>query len=225
MKISYVNNKRMKKIWLLALIVFISLNTWSQTYVGVKGGYAFSTISFKPYQETKLLTDNGLDLGLFFKHYNSKYVGFQAELYRINRGYMLPTDETNTVVFKRVNTYIELPIFLQFRLNLKFAYVHVNAGPYIAYLLSAEEGDNSSGSYKMKSVKFNVLRDKRFDYGLMGGGGLSHDFKWGTIQAEFRVSYGFADFYDHTYADMPQQSKSVTQAINIGYFYRFGATQ
>jgi hypothetical protein len=164
-------------------------------------------------------------LGVSFKYYKEKYVGFQAELYTITKGYRVPVDEndeTNKTTFKRVNTYIELPIFMQFRLNLTFAYVHVQAGPYISYLISAKEGDNSSGNYKMESVNFNVLRDNRVDYGLIGGGGLSHDFKWGTIQVEVRVSYGFGDLYKHTYTDMPDQSKSVTQAINIGYFYRFG---
>ena len=131
-------------------------------------------------------------------------------------------DTTFLAAYKRVNTYIELPLFVQFRLNLKFAYIHVNAGPYISYLISAEEGDNTSGRFKLEKIDFNILRDNRFDYGLIGGVGLSHDFKWGTIQAEARVSYGFADLFDYTYSNMPKQSKSVTESVNVGYYYKFG---
>ncbi len=213
----------MKKFWLIVFSSIFFSNVFGQTYVGLKAGYTMSTISFDPVvKDTKMLFGEVLDYGLTFKHYNAKYVGFQAELFATKRGYRAPKDETNNATFKRVNTYIELPMFIQFRLNLKVAYIHVNAGPYIAYLISAKEGDNTSGSYKLEKVDFNVLRDNRFDYGLMGGLGLSYDFKWGTIQAEARVSYGFADLYDHTYTDMPKESKSVTQQINIGYFYRFG---
>ncbi|BDX37450.1 hypothetical protein CYCD_08050 [Tenuifilaceae bacterium CYCD] len=214
----------MRKLWLIAFSSILFSNVSGQTYVGLKAGYTMSTISFDPVvEDTKMLFGEGFDYGLTFKHYNAKYVGFQAELYTTKRGYRAPTDETNNATFKRVNTYIELPMFIQFRLNLKVAYIYVNAGPYIAYLMSAKEGDNTSGSYKLEKVDFNVLRDNRFDYGLMGGVGLSYDFRWGTIQAEARVSYGFADLYDHTYTDMPKESKSITQQINIGYFYRFGS--
>lgn len=191
-------------------------------YVGLKGGYTMSNVSFEPVEKTKMLFSNGIDLGITFKHYNAKYVGFQAELYTTNRGYRKPTDDTNLFTFRRINKYIELPMFIQFRINLKVAYLHLNAGPYMAYLISAEEGDNTSGKYLIEKVDFNVLRDNRFDYGLMGGIGLSYDFKWGTIQAEARVGYGFADLYDHTYTDMPNQSIAVTENISIAYFYNFG---
>ncbi|MGE0078473.1 MAG: porin family protein [Bacteroidales bacterium] len=214
----------MKRVLLIAVTLIFVYQSFGQTYVGAKAGYTMSKISFEPVNEdVKMLFGGGFDFGVTFKHYNAKYVGFQAELYTTHRGYRVPTDETNNATFERVNTYIELPIFIQFRLNLKIAYLHVNAGPYISYLLAAKEGDNTSGSYKLEKVDFNVLRDNRVDYGLMGGVGLSYDFKWGTIQAEARISYGYADLYDHTYTDMPKESKAVTQQINVGYFYRFGS--
>lgn len=211
-----------RKLSLIAISLIFVSELSAQTYAGLKGGYTMSNISFTPVEDTKMLFGNGFDLGLSIKHYNAKYVGFQAELYSTKRGFRKPTDETNNFSYRRINTYIELPMFIQFRLNLKFAYIHVNAGPYIAYLLSAEEGDNTSGSFKMEKIEFNVLRDNRFDYGLMGGLGLSYDFRWGTIQADARVSYGFADLYDHSYKGMPSQSISVTQNVTVAYFYRFG---
>lgn len=213
----------MRKLWFIIILLSFVSPIYGQTYAGAKLGYTMSKIVFEPVvKDQKMLFGGGVDFGFTFKHYNAKYVGFQAEFYTTSRGYRVPIDNANNATFKRINTYIELPIFIQFRLNLKVAYLHVNAGPYISYLISAKEGDNTSGSYKLDNVDFNVLRDNRFDYGLMGGAGLSYDFKWGTIQAEARISYGYADLYDHTYTDMPKESKSVTQQVNIGYFYRFG---
>jgi len=212
----------MKKIYLFIITVLFSTTLFGQIYVGVKGGYTMSNISFEPVEETKMLFSDGIDLGVTFKHFNAKYVGFQADLYTTNRGYRKPTDDTNLYTFVKVNQYIELPMFIQFRINLKVAYLHVNAGPYMSYLISAKEGDNTSGEYLIEKVKFNVLRDNRFDYGLMGGIGLSYDFRWGTIQAEARVGYGFADLYDHTYTNMPKQSIAVTENVNVAYYYTFG---
>lgn len=216
----------MKRYWLIAVVLLFTGDLFAQIFVGVKGGYSVSTMEFTPVEDNKRLLDGGLDYGLTFKYYNAKHVGFQGELYITHRGYRLPIDENDPkILFKRINTYIELPIFLQFRLNLKLVYLHVNAGPFISYLISAEEGNNTTGSYVMKDVNFNVLRDNRVDYGLMGGAGLSHDFSWGTIQAEIRIGYGFGNLYDHIYTDMPDESRSVVQSINVGYLYRFGKTE
>ncbi len=212
----------MRKLGLAAVSLFLFLTVSGQTYIGIKGGYTMSNISFKPANDSRMLMGGGPELGVAFKYYNAKYVGFQAELYTTHRGYRLPTDETGVYEFKRINQYVELPMFIQFRLNLKIVYIHINAGPFLSYLVSAQEGDNTSGSYKLNKVTFNILRDKRFDYGLIGGAGLSHDFRWGTLQAEARVGYSFGDIYDHTYPNMPNESKSLVQCINFAYFYRFG---
>lgn len=214
----------MNKFFLSAIFSFFTLTGLSQTYIGVKGGYTMSDISFVPVQKTRMLFADGFDYGLVFKHFNLTYFGFQAELYMVNRGYRQPIDiaELGDTLYKRVNTYIELPIFMQVRFNLKLFTIHLNAGPYIAYLIQAREGNNSSGNYQMNNIPINILRDNRIDYGLIGGIGISRDFRWGTLFAEGRVGYGYGDMQKHTYPNMPKQSKAVFQSINIGYLYHFG---
>lgn len=209
---------------LTVLLTIFALSAYSQTYVGVKGGYTMSDIAFSPVQNTRMLFADGFDYGLVFKYFNLKYFGFQAELYMVNRGYRKPIDlaELGDTLYKRVNTYIELPIFMQVRFNLKLFMIHFNAGPYIAYLVQAREGDNSSGEYQMSNITINPLRDNRIDYGLIGGIGLSRDFKWGTFFVEGRVGYGYGDMQKHTYTGMPKQSKAVFQSVNVGYLYHFG---
>ncbi|HPD95101.1 MAG: PorT family protein [Bacteroidales bacterium] len=214
----------MKKFALGVLLILSTISAKSQLSIGVKGGYSMSDISFYPSEDTRLLFGYGLDYGLVLKYYDLKYLGFQAELYSINRGYRQAADlaELGDTLYMRVNNYIELPIFIQARLNLKLVYIHVNAGPYIAYMLNAKEGNNSSGDFKLKKIDFNVLRDKRLDYGIMAGVGLSRNFKWGTIQAEMRIARGYGDFLDPDYPDNPKQSKAIVESVNVAYLYTFG---
>ncbi|MEW5845588.1 MAG: porin family protein [Bacteroidota bacterium] len=206
------------------LFSFLALAGFGQTYVGIKGGYTVSDVAFSPVQNTSMLFADGLDYGVVFKYFNLKYFGFQAELYKVNRGYRKPIDiaELGDTLYKRVNSYVELPIMMQLRFNLKLLTLHFNAGPYIAYLTEVREGDNSSGDYQLSKMSINILRDNRIDYGLIGGVGLSRDFKWGTLYAEGRVGYGYGDIQKHTYPTMPKQSKAVFQSVNFGYMFHFG---
>lgn len=214
----------MFKKTIFIVLAMLSLTGYGQTYIGVKGGYTMSDINFVPVQNTRMLFADGFDYGFVFKYFNLKYVGFQAEFYRVNRGYRKPADiaELGDTIYKRVNSYIELPIFIQFRLNLKLVTLHMNAGPYIAFLTGSREGDNSTGEYQISKIALNILRDNRIDYGLLGGVGLSRDFKWGTLFAEGRIGYGYGDLQKYTYEGMPKQSKAIFQSVNIGYMYHFG---
>lgn len=182
-----------------------------------------SDISFKPVVNTRFLFAHSFDIGLVFKHYNLTYIGFQAEAYIVNRGYRQPIDlaELGDTLYKRVNTYLEIPMFMQVRYNLKIFTIHANVGPYIAYLLKAREGDNSTEKFVMQNINLNILRDNRIDYGLLGGIGISTNFKWGSIYAEGRIGYGFGDLFKHTYSGMPKESKAIFQGVNMGYLYRF----
>jgi len=210
----------MKRLVILffILIPFIS---WSQTYFGVKVGYSpISTISFKPNLKQTAFYGEKLDFGLVMKYYDNKWVGFQGELNLTQRGYNKPFNDSCKL--RQVSNYVELPIIFQLHLNLTGGlYVHAGAGCYAAYMLSAKQGVDTTGSFVMKNYSPNILRDSRFDYGLIGGGGISYEFNWGVIQLEVRVQYGFADLYKYNYTDAPQQSKAVVQNINISYLYNF----
>lgn len=209
----------MKKLFFIIVVIIPSV-CFSQTYVGVKSDYSLlSNISFLPDIKSTIYTGKALDYGLVVKHYDNKWVGFQGEFYFTQRGYNAPYKETNT--FRRINSYVELPIFLQGHIRIKGLYLHANAGCYAAYLLSAKEGVDTTGNMVLSKVHFNILRDNRFDYGLIGGIGLSYEFKWGVVQVEARILYGYADLfkYDYEYEIMPQQSKSIAQNISFCYMY------
>jgi hypothetical protein len=207
----------MKRFLIFALL-FIPTLCGAQMYLGLRAGYSpLSKISFKPSLKASNFPGERPDYGLIFKYYNDKWVGFQGEINFTQRGYNLQIKDTAQL--RHVSNYVEMPIFFQLRLNISGLYVQASAGCYAAYLLSAKQGTDTTGTMVLENYSLNILRDNRFDYGLIGGAGLSYEFRWGVIQVEARVMYGYADLYNYKYAGMPQQSKAVVQNVSISYMY------
>jgi len=207
----------MKRYLFLALF-FIPYFCWAQMYVGIRTGYSpLTKISFKPSNKATNLPGQNLDFGLILKYYNDKWAGVQGEINVTQRGYNVPYNDTAQL--RHLNSYVEMPIFFQLHLNIAGLYVHGGAGCYAAYLLSAKQGTDTTGTMVLNNYSINILRDNRFDYGLIAGAGLSYEFSWGVIQVEARVMYGYADLYKYNYTGMPEQSKAVVQNISFSYMY------
>ena len=154
---------------------------------------------------------------LSLAYFDQKWFGLQAEVNYNQRGYNAPYKDTYKL--RQVNNYVEAPFFTQLRFNMVGVHLHVQAGFYVAYLLSAKQGVDTTGTMVLKTYNLDLLRDNRFDYGLIGGGGLSKEFKWGVIQLDVRFLYGYGDLYKHKYRDMPDQSKAIVQNVSISYMY------
>ncbi len=211
----------MLKRYFFVLLVFIPTLSWSQFYFGVKAGYSpLSNVSFKPDLKSTPFYGNQPDFGLVAKYFDQKWFGLQAEVNFNQRGYNVPFEKTYKL--RQVNNYIEIPFFTQLRFNIAGVHLHGQAGFFVAYLLNAKQGVDTSGTMVLKPYNLDMLRDNRFDYGLVGGGGISKEFKWGVIQLDIRILYGYGDLYKHTYKDMPDQSKSVVQSLSISYLYNIG---
>lgn len=207
----------MKNLFII-LLILTPIFALGQTMVGARGAWGLSGVYIAPTQYQKPIYGN-FEAGLMLKHYNLKYIGFQGELNIVERGYRKPVNEW--AFYKRENTYIELPIFLQGKVQYRASYLILNAGCYAAYLIDSQEGDNLSGAYVMNDYDFSIVRDNRFDYGLLGGLGLGYDIKNITLQVEARVLYGFGDIYDHSFDGNPTQSPFFSQSISFGVLYNF----
>lgn len=205
----------MKRV-IICVILFVPFFALGQTMVGVRGAWGLSGAYIAPTQYQKPVYGN-FEAGFIVKHFNLKYVGFQGELNIVERGYRKPINEW--AFYKRANTYLELPIFLQGKVQYRASYLIINAGCYAAYLIDSKEGDNLSGAYNMVDYDFSILRDNRFDYGLLGGLGLGYDIKNITLQVEVRVLYGLGDIYKHSYNGNPTQSPFFSQSISLGILY------
>ncbi len=205
------------------VLLFFLIPHWafSQLHLGIRGGYSISSIEFTPYQKERSLFDRVFDGGLVVKYFDLEYFGFQGELNFTQRGYRLPIDED--ILKKRINTYIETPIFMQIRFRQKGFFTHFNVGFYASWLLKSAEGDNSSGAYDLSNYEFSLIKDNRVDYGLVGGLALGYDSKWGTLQVEARFFYGLGDLYYYNYDGNPIRSPARVQNLSLTYLYNISS--
>lgn len=205
------------KHYLLLALVLSPVAGFTQLLLGARGGYNISSVSFINDIDQRPIYNGLADAGLVVKYYDLTYFGFQGEMNFTQRGYRAPIDDQ--FFMKRVNSYLELPIYMQVRFKQKNFFVHLNAGFYLSFLLSAKEGTNENGEFEMMSYEFNILRDHRVDYGLPGGVGIGYDFNWGTIQLEVKYVYGLGDLFKYNYEGNPSRSPAWVQNISLSYMY------
>lgn len=207
----------MAKRIIIALFMYIPFLAPGQVYIGARAGYGISSVEFVPTQKERGLFDDGFDFGLSIKYFDLQYVGFQSDLSITRRGYRKPLQDT--LLYKRVNSYLECPIYMQVRLKSKGLFIHLNAGCYGAYLLNSMVGNNQSGEYQMENYKFNILKDNRFDYGLIGTTGIGYETPLGIFQFDFRYTWGLGDLYYHKYEGMPGRSPARVQNLSFSYYW------
>jgi hypothetical protein len=209
----------MKRLIILLVIALPTL-TLGQTFLGIRGASGASGVSLNP-KEAQMQLFGILEGGVVVKHYNLKYIGFQGELNYAQRGYRKPINDT--VTYKRLNNYLELPIFMQGTFQFKKAFLVLQVGCYAAMLLTSTEGNNENGRYVLEKYSINPLRDKRFDYGLAGGGGVGYEVGDIIFQAEYRFHYGLGDLYKYSYAGNPRQSQQFVQTLSLSLLYNFSS--
>ncbi len=208
----------MIKRYFIIFFILIPAFSGAQLYIGAKVGYSpLSTVSFKPSKDATPFYGGKPDFGLIVKYFDQKWFGLQAEVNFTQRGYNAPFKE----IYKErhVSDYIETPFLTQLQIGFIGIKVHAQAGFYLAYLLNSKHGVDSTGTMVLKPYSIDMLRDNRFDYGLVAGGGLSKEFKWGVIQVDIRIQYGYGDIYKHSYKNNPYQSKAIVQNVSISYLY------
>lgn len=196
---------------IVVLLTIGSLHSYGQLLLGVRGGHSISGITFTPEQDTRPLTSPLIDIGLIIKHFDLEHVGFQGELNYTQRGYLSFVD--SSYYYKRVNSFVEMPLFFQIRAARNNFFGHINIGFCASIITHSKAGQNADLSQiELSKYKLNILRDNYFNYGLKGGVGLGYDFSWGTIQFDIRYLYGLGDLYYYNYSGNP--SRSPAWAIN-----------
>lgn len=196
--------------------------------IGINGGANYNTVSFNPtIKQNGLL---GITGGVTARYISEKYFamicGAQVELNFSQRGWDEKFDVTKGFSpedsYVRTMNYVEIPFLahlafgkergLQFFLNL---------GPQIAFLLS--ESEKSKGSWQIKNrlpnEQYGKWTENKFDYGIVGGGGLELRTKAGNFLIEGRYYFGLADFYNSTKKDYFSRSAHATISARITYLF------
>lgn len=137
--------------------------TFTSVRAGIKGGFNASTLDLQNVNNRK--EAYGFHAGVFAQIPAGDFFAIQPELLYTTKG---ASANYNLAFFQGRNTfrlsYAELPILATFKVGRS---VELQAGPYAAYLLSANM--NSEGTFGTGSQRLNTDDFNKFDVGLAGG--------------------------------------------------------
>jgi hypothetical protein len=179
---------------------------------GLRGTAAFTQVEFNPRirQDSRQHYYGGAGL----RFLNSKNAGVQIELNYGTRGYRNTIDSLN---FEgRMYDVIELPLLTHLRFGQgKFStYLHV--GSMIDYVLRARRETFANDELTVVDYELQANRDNRWNYGLIGGFGISYEIGPGRLQAEGRYNYYFGSIEKSILVTRFSQPRS--SQLSLSYF-------
>lgn len=199
-----------------------------ELYLGFGGGALMSSVDFMP---SVLQKNNiGIHAGVSAKYITEKHLGLLLELNYAQRGWMEEFEDNPDFAYNRTLNYIEVPFMTHVYFGNKVRFVF-NAGPQIGFLI----GNSATMSDVLKQyvddmkestdIKVGVQygdKLKKFDYGLIGGGGLELKTPAGNFQLEGRYYFGLGDILENRKSkENYYYSRSANRIIEIKLSYYF----
>lgn len=187
--------------------------------IGVQYGAGLSRVSWNPSQKQQHVF-SPINVGVTFTRYGKMFgympfFGFQAGVFYAREGYQFkPNDQNKTAeIFgaeKALIDVVEVPLLFQFHYDMWNMKILAQVGCYGGYRLSIERFDvvenprvplNPDYQYSFAET------DRRWDYGIKGGGGIA--FVYDPVEIQFMISYkhALASLYEPDYRS--------------NYYYRF----
>ena len=191
----------------------------------MKGG---STISSVTGTQREITNDQvstrfilGYTGGLSVQYLTEKNFGLQVEVNYTQKGWRQAAPETAPDRRYRVDLdYAEVPILAHGYFGKKNTRIFLNAGVYVARLLSS-----STDRANIEDENINYLYQERFqnlfDFGVRGGGGFEVVTKVGMFQAEGSYSWGINSIMDKGIDQIPDIVQNNAIAITLGYYVQF----
>jgi len=191
---------------------------------GINAGVTSSSVSFVPRVAQGNLQQ--LQVGATVRYLSEKNFGLQGELNLSQRGWKEEKDDIPTHKFSKQLLYAEMPVMTHIYFNLgKRVRLIFNMGPQISYLVSekVKESDivpkidfENTENYP---IQYNTPTQTKFDWGIIGGGGLELRTGIGSFVVEGRYFYGLADIYKNSKKDYYAQSSNQVLGVKLTYFY------
>lgn len=216
----------MKKVLIFTAIVlfgFTNVNAQKDVQFGVKGGLNLSTIS----------TDNdiicfesasGLQFGVMAEVPLSEQIGFgpEVQLFRPNIDYCIeyylddyPYDTSKAAAADDYSgtiklSYLNVPLMLKYYVAEGFS---LEAGPNVAFLLSAKDEYNDFGDTGEDDIKDEL---KGIDFGVNFGLGYKLE---GGLNFGARYNLGLSDANDNKEEIGDNHLKIRSFQFSVGYFF------
>ena len=180
--------KKLKFIIALTLIFCLSQLSNAQitnAKVGIKGGVNFSNLYTQDVDDNNVLTN--FNLGLFAKLPITEMFAIQPELNYSGKGSKLTYNNLFAKGTAKFNlAYLEVPVLAVINITENF---NIHAGPYAAYLLSANvKNDATNNTFDFEN-NFKAEDFNRFDVGASVGLGIDLD----SFSVGARYNYGLAN--------------------------------
>ena len=190
----------MKKYLVLLLITGYSFVASGQPkdfvtelYIGAKGGITLSKVRFYPSIVESF--QQGNSGGIMFRLISEPHIGFQVEINYTQKGWK----EDSTKYFRRLN-YVNIPIMTHVNLGNKAFRFTLNLGPEVAFLISEDQGFNSSTPVVTGDSGFREYygkpTDTQVDFLFTAGLGMEYHMKGGSALAlEGRAYYSLPNLF------------------------------
>ena len=201
----------MKRLTVLLLMVFCATGLSAQNLeVGGSIGFNSANVNFDGDLEPDSRT--GIRAGGFVAIGLSEAFSVQPELLYSSKGYEVSV--LGTTATAKLN-YLSLPILAKYKIIEKSGFqAYALAGPYVSFLISANDGDGNDISDNVTSL----------DIGAQGGLGFGYKAGPGEVILNVRAGFGFSDIND---ADESGQNTSsagsgtnqVLPSLTVGYAY------
>ena len=196
--------------------------------IGINGGVNFSSVSFEP--NIKQSKQIGPSIGITARYISEKYFsmicGIQAELNYSQRGWNEKIEDGTEDTYDRKMNYLELPLLAHLAFGKdkgNGGRFFLNLGPQIGFLISEKENKGGTWIPEYRPHGINKQYDKpaenKFDYGIVGGGGVEIRTGIGNFLVEARYYFGLSDFYKNTKKDFFSRSSHSYISAKIAYLF------
>ena len=203
---------------LMATLVSAQYNTMHQLYLGVSGGASASTILLVPKTVDKFYS-LGKTGGVTLRYISEEHFGIQLECNYLESGWKedyYATKNWSQYTYSRKLTSIDVPILAHLYTQTGSTRFFINAGPDFSYVLS-ETSENRS---PVVMIQHNKKVETKFQYGLLGGGGI--DFKIGKtlVGLEGRYSYYLSNIFKDAIGEDFYNSNLQIVSLRLNILYQ-----
>lgn len=187
------------KATVICLTLFLSASlTEAQTSIGLRGGYSYSGMSYRPIASIPDQKVNGIKQEPVFafvvEHFFKDHAGVELNVQYLTTGYIEYNDEETLSNETRFN-YLKIPFLSNFYFGRSGRF-HIKMGPHFGRLIDATDVRRE---FEAENPDVPILptygqpddKPKRLMYGLTAGAGISKLFGKSTLAAEVRASYEF----------------------------------
>ena len=177
----------------------------NELYIGIGGGAYASSVDFVP----SIPQNQKIDLfgGISAKYITQNHLGLIIEANYSRRGWEEEYDAESDFSYSRTLNYIEVPFMTHIYFGDKTRFI-INVGPQIGYLLNDKQDMSSGLAAEVEACQsvdpnapigvqyspFDQLN--KFDYGIVGGIGMTLQTGVGNFDLEGRYYFGLGDVFE-----------------------------